>query len=245
MRATAPRGGIDAEQRPVDRGPSRIAVQGNRECARTGGDRPGVTRHRHRGGHPARRLRRAGVARRQQDGAADGADGQEAPTTAIRNRRRSPFSRRRRCRVHRADHAITAGACRREWESAWVRLGWRSRRERASPGIPERSERRAEEQALGLESEQVGHAPGEGAGVCVQALVAVEEVLKRVVGRVADVRLGIDHEPGFTLRGEHVLRVEVGAQQDVPVGSRRQRAKQCDPSRARPGSRLTDRPAAF
>ena len=45
--------------------------------------------------------------------------------------------------------------------------------------------------------------------------LAVEQVLRRVVGRVADERLRIDHEPRLSLGAEHVARMKVGGEQDV------------------------------
>jgi hypothetical protein len=74
-------------------------------------------------------------------------------------------------------------------------------------------------------------------GVAVQALVAVEDVLERVVGRVADVGLGIDDEPGFALGGQYVAGVRSvhnNADRSAEAGNARNNAT---PSRARPGSR--------
>ena len=53
--------------------------------------------------------------------------------------------------------------------------------------------------ALAVELEQVGQPAGQTERVAGQALVAVEQVLKHVVGRVTHVRLGIDDEPRLTL----------------------------------------------
>jgi hypothetical protein len=50
-------------------------------------------------------------------------------------------------------------------------------------------------------------------------------VLQRVVARIADVRLWIDDQPRLAPSRQDVLRVEVGGQQDLPIGAPRQQAE--------------------
>jgi hypothetical protein len=51
-------------------------------------------------------------------------------------------------------------------------------------------------------------------------------VLERVVGGVADVRLGVDDQPRLARRGQHVAGVQVGGQQDLAVRGGRELAEQ-------------------
>lgn len=76
-----------------------------------------------------------------------------------------------------------------------------------------------QEQPLGVQAEQVSHLVGETSGICCQALVAVEHVLEHVVGGITGIRLGIDDQPWLPLSGQHVARVQVGAQHHVALGS--------------------------
>ena len=70
-----------------------------------------------------------------------------------------------------------------------------------------------------------------------QALIAVEHVLDGVEGRVADERLGVDHQPWLALGGEDVPGVQIGAQQDPLIGGARVApGVLAIPSRASPGS---------
>ena len=66
--------------------------------------------------------------------------------------------------------------------------------------------------------EQPGHPLRQEAGSVAQPLGTVEQVLDRVVGRVADVGLGVDDQPGLPLSGQDVARVQVGEQEHFPVG---------------------------
>jgi len=83
-------------------------------------------------------------------------------------------------------------------------------------GIIERLLNAAGEEPLaeppGVEIEQVRHPLSEACGIDEEAVQMVEHVLERVVGRVADVRFRIDGQPGLSLGGQHVVRVEVGAE---------------------------------
>jgi hypothetical protein len=63
----------------------------------------------------------------------------------------------------------------------------------------------------------VRHALGERTRVRVQP-IAVQKVLKRVVGGVADVGLRINHEPWLALRFEHVAGVQIRAEEDLAIG---------------------------
>jgi hypothetical protein len=82
--------------------------------------------------------------------------------------------------------------------------------------------------------EQPGHPVGQSGGVGVQPLGAVEQMLHRVVGRVTDVRLRVDDQPGLPLRGQHVASMQVGDQQHRQVGFGRQRAEQGHPGARQP-----------
>jgi len=53
-------------------------------------------------------------------------------------------------------------------------------------------------------------------------------MLQPVVGRVADVGLGIDDQPGFPLRSEDVVGMQIGAQQNRTIRGRRQGSKECE-----------------
>src|SRR5438093_9925071 len=48
-----------------------------------------------------------------------------------------------------------------------------------------------------------------------QPLLAVEQMLCRVVGAIADERLGIDDKPWLSPRHQHVAGVEIGGEQHV------------------------------
>lgn len=70
-----------------------------------------------------------------------------------------------------------------------------------------------EPEPIGVEVEQASHPLHEAHRVGDQPLLAVEHVLQCVVGAVADVGLGVDHQPRFTLGGEDVAAVQIGTQQ--------------------------------
>src|SRR5439155_9463659 len=72
--------------------------------------------------------------------------------------------------------------------------------------------------ALCVDLQQVGEARDRRGGPALEALVAIEEMLCRVVRRIADERLRIDHEPRLTLRGEDVSGMEVGCEEDRSIG---------------------------
>ena len=97
------------------------------------------------------------------------------------------------------------------------------------------SREQPEEEALLVEAEKPGHSESQPTRVGLQSLITVEHVLERVVGRITDVRLGIDDEPRFSYRRQDVPGVEVGAQQHLTFGGGGQGAEQFDafPSEAR------------
>jgi hypothetical protein len=66
-----------------------------------------------------------------------------------------------------------------------------------------------------VDFKEIRKAPDGCDGCGQHALAAVEEVLSRIVGAIADEGLGVDHEPGFSLRLQDVPRVQIGRQQDV------------------------------
>ena len=113
--------------------------------------------------------------------------------------------------------------------------------DRAQPGQPQALLDAAGEQPppqpLGVQVQQGGHPVGQPARVGGQPALAVEQVLQHVVGRVADVRVGVDQQPRPAARGQHVARVQVDDQQQLRLGVPGQAAEQLPcPARASPGS---------
>ena len=51
-----------------------------------------------------------------------------------------------------------------------------------------------------------------------EPVLAVQQMLKGIVGGIADVGLGIDDEPWLALGRENVVRMEVRAKQHSPIG---------------------------
>jgi len=47
------------------------------------------------------------------------------------------------------------------------------------------------------------------------SIVAIEEVLRRVVGAIADEGFGVDHEPRLPLGPQHIARVTSRSEQHV------------------------------
>ena len=92
-----------------------------------------------------------------------------------------------------------------------------------------------------IQPAQAGHPPGQPGRVGVEPLLAVEQVLQRVVRRVTDVGLGVDDQPRLPLGGQHIARVQIGGQQHLPVGAGRHGPEQRD---ARPGQAWVDQPGA-
>src|SRR5205807_115697 len=68
----------------------------------------------------------------------------------------------------------------------------------------------------------------EGRGL--HALEAIEEMLRRIVGGVADERLGIDREPRRALGADDVPRVEIGEQHHRLLGRGRQFGEELEAS---------------
>ena len=106
-------------------------------------------------------------------------------------------------------HAAHAAAARPRLSDAGPR-----RAGRAGPATPARSGRRATA-AAGRGRGRAGRPSGRRprARVGRQARRVVEQVLQRVVVRVADVRLGVDDQPRLALGGEDVAGVQVGGEQ--------------------------------
>ena len=76
---------------------------------------------------------------------------------------------------------------------------------------------------------QARHPRCEPGRVCAQPLLAVEHVLQHVIGRIADVGLRIDDQPRFALRGEDVVGMKVGTEQNMVPRGGRQFPEQRDP----------------
>ncbi len=64
------------------------------------------------------------------------------------------------------------------------------------------------------------------ARVRAQPILAVQQVLQPVIGGVTDVGLRVNHQPRLPLGSQHVLGVQIGAQQHPAFRSRRERAEQ-------------------
>lgn len=89
---------------------------------------------------------------------------------------------------------------------------------------------------VGVQAGQPGHAVSEASRVGGETAGKVEHVLDRVVGGVADVGLGVDGQPRLAGGGQHVLAVQVGAQQHCAPGVRGSCRNSSMPARASPGS---------
>jgi hypothetical protein len=101
-------------------------------------------------------------------------------------------------------------------------------------------------EALLVEVEERGHPLGEADGVR-EAIREVEHVLQRVIGRVANVGLRIDDQPGLAPGSQDVLWVQVGTQQRGVLGVARQTPEQLDagPGESRVQPELGSMPAYF
>jgi hypothetical protein len=66
-----------------------------------------------------------------------------------------------------------------------------------------------------IDAKQVGHAAHCAVRVSSQSLIAVEEKLRRIVGRVTNEWLWIDNEPRFPLRSKDVACVQIGSKQHL------------------------------
>ncbi len=91
--------------------------------------------------------------------------------------------------------------------------------------------------AFRIDVEEAGESADRLRGSCGHAVQAVEQVLGRVVGGIADERLGVDGQPRLPLRSQHVAGMQVGEQQNLPVGRARQLVEQ---SGRRPDQALVD-----
>jgi hypothetical protein len=60
------------------------------------------------------------------------------------------------------------------------------------------------------DSKQIGESLDRPARVCKQPVATVEQVLGRIVGRVANERFRVDHKPMLPLRPENIARVQIG-----------------------------------
>jgi hypothetical protein len=82
---------------------------------------------------------------------------------------------------------------------------------------------------------QARHPVRQAGRVGGEPFLAVQHVLQHIAGGVACVRPGVDDQPRCPLRGEDVVGVQAGAQQDLAVGGVSQCAEQRDagPAEAR------------
>ena len=114
-----------------------------------------------------------------------------------------------------------------------VRLGRRAPRRprpaRATTATRPRSGRTASSRSRsGSTSQRPAIRSARPAGSACRRSGAVQQVLHRVVRRVADVRLGVDHQPRLPPGRQHVARVQVGEQQHLALGGARQAAPQLE-----------------
>lgn len=68
--------------------------------------------------------------------------------------------------------------------------------------------------ALAIDFEQIGEPTECSVRIGGESGRAVEEMLCRVVGRVAGERLRVDRQPGLAFRSQHVACMQVGCEED-------------------------------